>query len=124
MNPGRTGWRFKFACAIKGVGVAVKTNTSFWAHVPITVAVIAVAAWLNVEAWRWTALVLATAMVWATELLNSSIEDLVRVLHPQHDPRIGRVLDVAAGAVLITAIGAVTVGLLVLGPPLIAMVVG
>jgi diacylglycerol kinase len=54
--------------------------------------------------------------------LNTSIEQLVRVLHPEHDPSIGRGLDAAAGAVLLAAIGAVAVGLIALGPPLLRVV--
>ena len=58
------------------------------------------------------------AGVITTELLNTAIEDLVAVLHPEHDPKIGRVLDVAAGAVLIASIAAVVIGLIVFVGPL------
>lgn len=80
--------------------------------------------WLQLEPWRWVALVFAITIVITTEMLNTSIEDLVAVLHPEHDPKIGRVLDVAAGAVLITSIAAITIGLIVFLGPLWQAVVG
>ncbi|QDT01743.1 Undecaprenol kinase [Rubripirellula lacrimiformis] len=117
-RPSGSAWARKFAFALAGLIYAVRSQNSFWIHLPIAVAVIAVAAWLQVEAWRWCMLVVATGMVIAAELVNTSIEMIVKVLHPDHDVRIGHALDAAAAAVLVTAIGAVTVGLITLGPPL------
>jgi diacylglycerol kinase (ATP) len=44
------------------------------------------------------------------------LEFLADALHPDNHPGIGKAKDVAAGAVLISAIGAVVIGLLILGP--------
>ena len=85
---------------------------------PVALAAVGVAAWLGIETWRWVAIVLAITIVLSAELMNTSIEQLVRVLHPQHDEGIKRTLDTAAGAVLIAAIGAVIAGLITLGFPL------
>ncbi|QDT13267.1 diacylglycerol kinase [Planctomycetes bacterium K23_9] len=114
-----TAWRNKFAWAIGGALWAFRTQNSFWVHIPITIIVFSLAAFLKVAAWQWTAIVIATMVVFAAELLNTAIEQLVKVVHPEHDPRVGRALDAAAAAVLVTAIGAVAVGLLTLGPPLL-----
>ena len=54
----------------------------------------------------------------AVELLNSALEALTDLVSPEHHPLAGQAKDLAAGAVLVTAIGAVVVGLLILGPPL------
>jgi diacylglycerol kinase len=80
--------------------------------------VLIVAAVLQVELWRWVSLIFAITIVLAAELLNSAIEQLIGVLHPEHDERIGLALDVSAAGVLVAAIGAVAVGLLTLAPPL------
>ena len=111
-------WRRKFAVAFTGVAWAVRTQNSFWVHLTVTAAVILLGAWLRVELWRWVAISLAIIVVLYAELINSAIEQLVKVVHPEHDERIGRVLDVAAGSVLVAAIGSVAVGLMTLGPPL------
>jgi len=111
-------WQKKFAVAISGVRWSVRTQSSLWIHLPISLAVVAIAAWLQLETWRWAAVVLAITIVLSAELLNTSIEQLVKALHPEHDEQLGRALDAAAGAVLVAAVGAVVVGLITLGLPL------
>jgi diacylglycerol kinase len=112
-------WPKKFAFAISGILWSARNQNSFWIHLPITVAVISLAAWLRIDPWRWVAVLFAITIVWSVELLNTSIELLVKVLHPEHDERIGQALDAAAGAVLVSSIGAVIIGLIVLGLPLL-----
>lgn len=116
--PRELPWQRKFAVAISGLLWSFRREPSFLVHLPIAMAVIMVAAWLKVEPWRWALLVTSIAMVISAELFNTSIEQLVKVFHREHHQRIGRALDVAAGAVLFVSLGAVAVGLIVLGPPL------
>ncbi len=114
----RLSWPKKFAVAFSGLFWAFRTESSFWVHLLVATAVLSVSAVLRVELWRWVALVLTIMVVFTAELLNSAIEQMIKVLHPESDERIGRVLDVSAAAVLAAAIGAVVVGLLTLGQPI------
>ncbi len=111
-------WRNKFAVAISGVVYSVRHQNSFLVHVPLSIAVLLLGAALRIDAWRWAAVMIAITMVVCAELLNTSIEQLVKALHPDHDDRIGRALDAAAGAVLVASVGAVSIGLIALGLPL------
>ena len=111
-------WRRKFAVAIAGVVRSLRSQTSFWVHLPIAFAALAVAAWLQLEAWRWVAIIFAIALVLSAELFNTTIELLVKTLHPDHDQQIGHALDAAAGAVLVASIGSAAIGLIVLAMPL------
>ncbi len=111
-------WIAKFRYAIQGIAHALRSHSSFAVHVPVAAVVIALAVWLRLEPWRWAALLICIGMVLALELINTAIEMLVHVLHPGRDPRIGRVLDFAAAAVLVAAVTAAIVGLIVLLPPL------
>lgn len=63
---------------------------------------------------------LACSLVLVAELLNSAVESLADLVEPNRDPRIARVKDVAAAAVLLAAVVAAVVGAVVLGPPLLA----
>ncbi|WP_236621154.1 diacylglycerol kinase [Rhodopirellula sallentina] len=108
----------KFRVAFAGLFWAFRDQNSFYVHFAVTLVVLAVAAWLRLEIWHWVALSFAIGGVLTAELLNTAMELLVSVLHPQHDPRIGRALDVAAAAVLMASITAIVVGVLVLGPPI------
>ncbi|WP_164102322.1 diacylglycerol kinase [Candidatus Laterigemmans baculatus] len=112
-------WTRKFRCAIRGVRWGVDKQSSFLVHLPAAAAVVLAAAVLGVAAWEWCVLLLSIAIVVAAELFNTAIEGLVRRLHPERHPEIGRVLDISAGAVLVTALGAAAVGLIVLGGALL-----
>lgn len=117
-------WPKKFAVAVSGIIYSARHHDSFWVHLPISVAVILLAAWLRVDSWRWVALIAAITSVWSLELFNTAIEDLVRAIHPDHDDRIGRALDASAGAVLVATLGAIAIGLMVLALPLWKTLVG
>ena len=118
MTSTRAGWVAKFHVAAQGAMRSIRTQPSFWVHLPLALAVVVVATWLQVEPWRWVALVIVISLVLTAELINTAIEQLVAVLHPAQNERIGHALDAAAAAVLVAAAGAVFVGLLTLGPPL------
>jgi diacylglycerol kinase len=121
MTSHRTGWLAKFAAARDGLIRSIHTQSSFWIHLSVAAVVIAVAAWLEVESWRWGLLAVVIAVVLSAELMNTAIEKLVQVVHPEHDQQIGQALDAAAAAVLVASIGAVVVGLITLGAPLLSM---
>ncbi|KAA1261899.1 Undecaprenol kinase [Rubripirellula obstinata] len=112
-------WRNKFGYAFAGIRDSFLTQASFWVHLPAAVVVIALAAFLQLESWRWAVLILCIAIVIAAELFNTAMEQVVVVLHPVRDPRIARALDAAAASVLVVAVASVAVGLIVLGPPLL-----
>ncbi len=76
--------------------------------------------WLGLDALRWVVLVLAIGLVWVAEFVNTAIEAVVDMASPEIHPLAGAAKDVAAAAVLLAAITSVVVGLLVLGPPLLA----
>ena len=67
---------------------------------------------------------LSIALVWSAELFNSSLEQLAKAVDTAENERIRDALDMAAGAVLLVALGAALVGVMVLGPPLWRLVMG
>ena len=67
---------------------------------------------------------LAIALVLAAECLNTALESLADAVAPDPHPLVARAKDAAAGGVLLAAIGAAVIGLLVLGPPLLAWLRG
>ena len=68
---------------------------------------------LDFGTYDWIAVVLCIGMVLSAEAMNTAVELLADALHPDRDERIRVVKDVAAGAVLITAIVSVVVAILV-----------
>ena len=63
---------------------------------------------------------LAIALVWVAEAFNTAIEQLGDAITIEREPRIGFAKDIAAGAVLVTAIAAAAIGALTLAPYFIA----
>jgi diacylglycerol kinase (ATP) len=62
----------------------------------------------------WGLALLSSAAVLAAELFNTAIEHLIDHLHPELHPRIKIVKDCAAAAVLLTCLGALAVGVMLL----------
>jgi diacylglycerol kinase (ATP) len=106
--------------ALRGIALMLRTQHNAWIHPAATLAVIAVGLLLGVTAAEWCWLVLAIVAVWTAEALNTALELLADVASPEFHPLVEQAKDVAAGAVLISALGAVAIGGLVLGPHLLA----
>ncbi len=110
-----------FGYAFSGIAFVVRSQHNAWIHSLATVCVVGVGALLPLSRLDWCALIIAIAMVWAAEAINTAIELLGDATSADPHPLVGRAKDAGAGAVLITAIAAAAVGVLVLGPPLFAV---
>ena len=104
--------------AFSGLTYLVRSQTNARIHVGCTLAVIALAGWLQVDSMEWALLVLAIAIVWIGESFNTAVESILDLLHPDPHPLVKAAKDVAAAGVLLAAIASTVIGLLVLGPPL------
>jgi diacylglycerol kinase (ATP) len=109
-----------FRNAFRGLASMLREEPNAQLHALATVAVIGAALVLDLPRGDWAWLVAAIAAVWATETLNTALESLADAVHPEPHPLVGRAKDLSAAAVLLTALGAVAIGLLVLAPPLLA----
>lgn len=114
-----TGRVRSFSFAIRGIGVMLRSQQNAWIHASATVAVCAAGIFFGLSRDEWCWIVLALVAVWTAEALNTALEFLTDVASPEFNPTAGHAKDVAAGAVLIASIGALLVGVLVLGPHLL-----
>ena len=108
--------------ALRGIIVTVKTQRNARIHLLATIIVIAVGFAFQVSRGDWLWLIAAIAAVWITELLNTAIEQLTDLASPQWHPLARDAKDIAAGAVLVSAIAAWVVGVVVLAPYIAAHV--
>ena len=111
-----TGRIRSFGAAFAGIGTLLKSQQNAWIHAFATVAVIIAGLLLKITSAEWCWIVLAIVCVWMAEALNTAFEFLADVASPDYNPLVKKAKDIAAGAVLISAIGAVIIGILVLGP--------
>lgn len=102
--------------AIEGVLHAAKTQRHLRYHFYAAAGVLFVSYVLGVSKNEFLIIALAVIAVLVAEMLNSSIEAMVDILCPEIATKAREAKDIAAGAVLITAFGALVVGYIVLFP--------
>jgi diacylglycerol kinase (ATP) len=110
-----------FRYAGRGIWLTLRSQHNAWIHVAATIVALIASYLLGISRPEWCLIILACAAVWTAEALNTSIEYLADATTKEPHPIIGQAKDVAAGAVLITAIAAVVVGVLVFGPYLLVL---
>jgi len=112
------GRALSFRYAFEGWWYALRTQRNTWIHAAVSVVVLALAFWLGISPLEWAILILATMAVWMAEFANTALEAVVDLVSPDYHPLAKAAKDVAAAAVLVGALGAIIIGLLILGPPL------
>ena len=107
-----------FGHAFRGWWHVLKTQHNAWIHSVFATLVILTGLWVGLKPLDWAVIVLTIAMVFTAEFINTAIEAVVDLASPVHHPlaKVGK--DVGAGAVLVSALAGVVIGLLILGPPL------
>jgi diacylglycerol kinase (ATP) len=106
----------RHACA--GLAAMVRHEHNCWIHLVATIGVVALGFAIGLSAGEWTAILVAIVLVWMAEALNTAFELLCDVVQPEFHPAVRAAKDVAAGAVLVSAIGAAAIGALVFLPHL------
>jgi undecaprenol kinase len=101
--------RLRFALA--GLRHAARAEKSVRTQIVVFILVLVVMALLRPGPGWWALVLLASAGVLSTELLNTAIEHLADHLHPEIHPSIRIVKDCAAAAVFVAVLGAVAVGI-------------
>ena len=113
-----------FRYAFSGWWHVLRTQRNAWIHAFASLVVIGLAVWLRLGRQDLAILLLAIGLVWLAEFINTALEAVVDLASPEAHPlaRVGK--DVGAAAVLIASITSAIVGLLILGPPLLARMTG
>jgi diacylglycerol kinase len=111
-----------FSFALKGILYAFKTQHNTWIHIIVMVLVITAGFIFRLNLMEWGLIVFAIGIVLVSELINTAIESLVDFVSPNYDKNVGLIKDVAAGAVLISAIISVVIGLIIFLPKIIRLI--
>jgi diacylglycerol kinase len=123
-SPSRDALAASFGYAFSGLWYALRTQQNMRIHLSVAVAVVALGLYLGLDWLQWAVLTLTMGAVMIAEMFNTVAEAALDAATPYYHPLVKIAKDVAAGAVLLTAIMSVGVGLLVLGPPLWSLIVG
>ncbi|MGH2448044.1 MAG: diacylglycerol kinase family protein [Chloroflexota bacterium] len=116
---GRRAQSFLFA--LNGIRFALR-QPNFRIQLGAFVLALALAAILRVTPSDWLAVILVSLAVLAAETMNTALETAVDLASPAFEPRARQAKDLAAGAVLLTAVASVVVGAYVFVPRIAALV--
>lgn len=114
-------WRRKFGYAFRGFATGVRGESSFYVHFTFAAAALACGAAFRISIAEWCVLFLAITGVLACEMFNSSLERLARAITHEKNQDLKAALDIGSTAVLMSAAGAVAVGLMIFGPRMLAL---
>ena len=112
----KQSWAFSFRCALNGIFYALSTQRNMRVHALMTLVVLGWGWYFSISRLEWVALILTIGMVLTAELINTALEKAVDLITLKRHPLAGLAKDLAAGAVLVTAIIAVIVGVLIFFP--------
>ena len=108
-----------FAYAWNGLRICFATEQNFRIHTLLTIVAVIFAIVFKISAIEWIATGFCIAFVIAMEMINTTIEKLCDMVHQDVHPGIKKVKDIAAGAVLVSAIFSLITGLIIFLPKII-----
>lgn len=104
-----------FTHAGRGLWIFIKTTHNAWIHILFFIVAISMGVYFKIEHVEWILLILTGGFVLVSEAFNTAIEIDMDLTSPEYHPYAKDTKDVAAGAVLISAIIASVVGVLIFG---------
>ena len=114
--------RRSFGYAGQGIRHAWETQRHLRMHVALALVAMGLGLTLGIGVAEWAALVTVITVVIALELLNTVVEAAVDLASPTFHPKAKVAKDMAAGAVLVSAMGAAVVGAVIFLPRLWALI--
>ena len=111
-----------FGYAFEGIAYTVRTQRNARVHMLVGALVVLAAVYFRVSATEWAVLALTFGVVFSAEMINTVAELSVDLLTQRRHPLAKVAKDVSAGAVLVTALAAIGVGIAIFGPRLWALV--
>ena len=111
-----------FGFAFSGLWFATRTQVNMKVHIALAVVALALGIFLHISAVEFALIFVAIAGVMVAEMLNTVIELCVDLASPSYHPLAKIAKDVAAGAVLLSAITAIIIALFIFGPHLLALI--
>lgn len=110
-----------FRWAINGLSEFFRTEFKAWIHCIATTLAVITGFILKVSLTEWCLVCIAIVLVFITEIFNTAMETIVDTVPDKFDNKRRIIKDMCAGAVLISSIGALLIGILVFLPKIIEL---
>lgn len=108
--------RIGFTFAWNGIKDVIRSERNFRIHLLAFLIVLCISFSLKLSTIEWSIILLVCALVLVTEIINSAIEILTDYLFTEKHKTAKSIKDISAGAVLVSAIFAIIIGLLIFIP--------
>ncbi len=103
-----------FGYAIRGIGSLIRQEPNAMIHAVATAAAIALGFVRHISRVEWITLIVVITLVWMAEALNTCVEMLCDLwCKGEYHPQVKRIKDIAAAAVLLSAICAAVTGAII-----------
>lgn len=110
------GFGNTFKNARKGFRLVLKSEKNIRVHLIVASLVMTAGVLLRFDAIRFCILLLAISSVMSAEMLNSAIEfTLDSIYHNKYNRMVGMAKDISAGAVMLSTIISITIGIILFG---------
>lgn len=114
-RPDRRTTGEKFSAGLAGLKLAIRGDSSFFAHAYRALLIIITAAILRVSPIGWCFLVVSAALVLIAEMAHGAVDTLARALGDPEEPGLKAAREIATAGVLVAAVTSAVITLTVLG---------
>ena len=111
-----------FAFAWNGLKICFTAEINFRIHVVSAIAAVLLGFVLKISTAEWLAVTGCIVFVVVMEMINTAIEQLCNMVHHDIHPGIKKIKDIAAGAVMLSAVCSLIIGAVVFLPKIIAYI--
>ncbi len=108
-----------FGFAAKGLAEAIRTQFNIRFHFAATLITLGMSFYFSLSLSEWCFIILAIAIVWMAELLNTALEYITDFVSPEYNDIAGKVKDIAASSALVAAIASASIGLIIFIPKIV-----
>ncbi|WP_339610713.1 diacylglycerol kinase family protein [uncultured Planktosalinus sp.] len=105
-----------FYYAAKGAWILIKSEESIQVQLTVAIAVTAAGFYFKITPVEWMMQCLAIGLVISIESLNTAVEEIANFIHPDFHNKIGKIKDIAAGAVFFAALIAIIIAVFIYWP--------
>ncbi len=110
-----------FKYAIEGLLHLIRQEPNIRIHIIAAIAAIICGWYLDINKNEWLVLILCIGIVFTTEIINTAVENLCDYISPAYHHKIKIIKDLAAAAVLISALMSAVIAGCIFVPKLLTM---
>lgn len=109
-----------FGYALNGLREVVKSEMNMRIHLLAAFAVIIMGLVYSINWVEWMFVIICIVLVLSAEIANTIVERYLDMFHPEIQPRIGVLKDMAAAVVLVVSLFSFIIGLIIFSPKVLA----